>query len=272
MFIRKVMNLSNLSTITILLFLIIYVSKLAYNKERSDNVISFGESLDYDIEFLFLDVGKATIIVDKSAHEVDKKSCYKIEVKGWTSGVFSYFTKVKDRWVSYIDTQTNMPQKFFRDIHENTYKIKETTHFDHTIKEAKVEKFYKGSFSHHAYPIPSKTQDIISSYFFLRNLDLDNHKKGDIFFLNTFFEDTSYTVRVRYLKDEILKTKIGSIDCIVLSPIMPKNRLFNGENSINLWISKDANRLPLKIKANLFIGSATIELVDYKNLKYPIEK
>ncbi|MFN9501465.1 MAG: DUF3108 domain-containing protein [Chryseotalea sp.] len=46
--------------------------------------------------------------------------------------------------------------------------------------------------------------------------------------------------------------------------------MFDGENSITAWFSDDKNRIPLKIDAAMFIGSAGVELTDYGNLKHPL--
>jgi hypothetical protein len=51
---------------------------------------------------------------------------------------------------------------------------------------------------------------------------------------------------------------------------MPDNKLFAGENSITTWFSDDKNRIPLKVSANMFIGSAGVELISYKGLRNPV--
>jgi len=37
-----------------------------------------------------------------------------------------------------------------------------------------------------------------------------------------------------------------------------------------MWISDDQNRIPLKIEAELLLGSLDMDIEDYQNLKYPI--
>jgi hypothetical protein len=48
---------------------------------------------------------------------------------------------------------------------------------------------------------------------------------------------------------------------------MPANSLFDGENSIACWISDDLNRIPVKIQAKMFIGSAGLELSSFRGLR-----
>jgi hypothetical protein len=46
--------------------------------------------------------------------------------------------------------------------------------------------------------------------------------------------------------------------------------IFDGENSITAWFSDDKNRIPVKISAEMFIGSAGVELTDVSGLKNPL--
>jgi hypothetical protein len=51
---------------------------------------------------------------------------------------------------------------------------------------------------------------------------------------------------------------------------MPANKLFDGENSITAYFSDDKNRIPIKIDAEMFIGSAGVELTEVTGLKNPL--
>jgi hypothetical protein len=37
-----------------------------------------------------------------------------------------------------------------------------------------------------------------------------------------------------------------------------------------MWISNDSNRIPLKVEAELLLGSVDLDMVGYESLKYPI--
>jgi hypothetical protein len=51
---------------------------------------------------------------------------------------------------------------------------------------------------------------------------------------------------------------------------MPQNKVFDGENSITAYFSDDKNRIPVKIDAEMFIGSAGVELTSYEGLRNPL--
>jgi Protein of unknown function (DUF3108) len=52
-----------------------------------------------------------------------------------------------------------------------------------------------------------------------------------------------------------------------LIPVMPDNKIFDGENSITCWISDDQNKIPVRIQAKMFIGSTGVELVSFSGLR-----
>ncbi|HRG80458.1 MAG TPA: DUF3108 domain-containing protein, partial [Cyclobacteriaceae bacterium] len=110
-------------------------------------------------------------------------------------------------------------------------------------------------------------RDMVAGFLYLWVIDLAKHKVGDTLAVSGFFEDTPYNMKIMYQGRENVSTKIGKVPCHKLVPVMPDNKLFDGENSITCWISADDNRIPIKIQAKMFIGSTGIELVGFKGLR-----
>nr|HAD49772.1 DUF3108 domain-containing protein [Algoriphagus sp.] len=52
------------------------------------------------------------------------------------------------------------------------------------------------------------------------------------------------------------------------SPQLPKNNLFRGEYPVKVWVTQDQNKIPVKIKANLFLGSINLDIKSAKGLRY----
>ena len=77
-------------------------------------------------------------------------------------------------------------------------------------------------------------------------------------------------MRIVYKGKKAIKTRIGKVRTLVFKPVMPKYKLFDGENSITAYFSDDKNRIPVKIDAEMFIGSAGVELTDYTGLRNPL--
>lgn len=229
-----------------------------------------GEVLKYRIHYGFINAAKAEMVIADKLHMMSGRPCYKVDVYGQTVGFFDLFGKVNDNWGSYIDTAAIIPHKFYRNIEEGRYRKYESVDFDHYKHNATMvllDKHTKKPKEVKEFSVPNNVQDIVSGYYFLRTVNYDELKPGDIVSLNAFFDEEIYDFKVRFLRHEKLKTKMGKINSIVLAPIMPENELFDGENSLQVWISDDKNKIPLKIRAELFIGALEIDIESYENTR-----
>lgn len=231
-----------------------------------------GETYEYICHYGLINAGKAIVKMDNILHTVEKKTCYKVDVEGKTVGLFALGMKVNDLWRSFIDTSEIIPHKAYRNIVENSYKLEETSYFSHQSKTVRVVAQEGQKKKDHTFPIADFTQDIISGYYYLRTLDFQNIKEGTIITMPAFFENKSYDFKIRYLGLKKASTKFGKVLCYEMAPIMPDNQMFSGENSIRFWVSADANRVPIKVKASMFIGAIEVDLVKYSGTKEPIKK
>jgi hypothetical protein len=235
--------------------------------------INYGpkEVFEFRVHYGFITAGEAKIEVSDQMYYVNKKICYKATCTGRSSGSFDLVLRIRDTWVTYIDTTTKISQKSTRDIEEGKYKLKEVVQFNYAAKKAIVDWENKSKKKgRDEFPIVTGMQDIVSGAYYLRTIDFDKIKVNDIIELDAFFENKIFHMKIRYKGKEQIKTDYGRINALRLAPIMPDNGLFEGENSIRLWLSDDKNKLPLKIQADMFVGAVEVDLKAYRNLKYPI--
>ena len=47
--------------------------------------------------------------------------------------------------------------------------------------------------------------------------------------------------------------------------------VFKKDESLTMWITADKNRIPIKIKADIIVGSIRIDLESFSNLNNPFE-
>jgi hypothetical protein len=254
---------------------IVLMSAFAGEKKKDYIVLkntSFttGEVLDYRVNFGFFTVGKATTVIEKRIFTINARPCYKIDAYGETLGFVSWITKVKDQWGAYIDTAALVTHVSYRKIKEGSYRKDELISYDHDklSAEVKVMDQKTGIYGEpKIYPTPENVRDLVGGFMYLRVIDFARHRKGDTLTISGFFEDTSYKLKIIYDGKEKVNTRIGIIPCHKLVPVMPDNRLFDGENSITCWISDDGNRIPIKIQAKMFIGSTGVELIGFRGLR-----
>ncbi|MBA4054089.1 MAG: DUF3108 domain-containing protein, partial [Marivirga sp.] len=120
------------------------------------------------------------------------------------------------------------------------------------------------------YDAPAQVRDMIAGFLYLRNMDISNLKAGDTVSIKGFYEDEFYNLKIIYQGKETIRVKAGKIRTVVFKPVMPDNKVFDGENSVTAWFSDDKNRIPVKISTAMFIGNAGVELTDYSGLKNPL--
>ncbi len=237
-----------------------------------NNVFSQGENLTFRLHYGFITAGRATVNVTPKLFKINDKVCYKFDVNGKTTGMFRTMMEIKDRWISYVDTTTLMPELAYREIREAKYRLWETTTFEQGGDTIKVEykKKKKDDKTLKYFQSPTAIHDMVSGYFFLRNIDYSKMKIGERVGINAFLEDTVYPFEVVYRGKGIVKTEFGKVHAIKLTPDMPDNELFDGEDSIVIWLSDDKNRLPLKVSAKMFVGAVEMDIEEHEGVRYPI--
>lgn len=248
---------------------IIFLSHLHVCFAQKNSSFREGEELLFKVSYGFFDAAEARMVVQKKIVPFNDKPSYKIDVYGQTLGIFKLFY-VNDNWGSYVDTAYIIPHHSYRFIEEGRYKKNERVTFDHQNKQAVVKLFDRDDkevVETKQFPIPANVQDIVSGFYYLRTMDMKKFKKGDLITLTGFFDKEVYTIKMVYKRKEKIQTNIGTFDAYVLSPIIPKNKLFRGEQPVTVWVSDDRNKIPLKIKAKLVVGSLDMEIMDAKGLR-----
>lgn len=248
---------------------IIFLSYGSFGQAQKNSSFRQGEELLFKVSYGFFDAAEARMIVQPQVVPFNNRPTYKIDVFGQTLGVFKLF-KVNDNWGSYVDTAQMIPHQSYRHIEEGRYRKHEKITFDHQKKKAFVKLFdreNKDLVESKEYQIPAEVQDIVSGFYFLRTMDMKKFKQGDVITLTGFFDKEVYTIKMVYEKKEKVETNIGIFNAYVLSPIIPKNKLFRGEQPVTVWVSDDQNKIPLRIKAKLMIGSLDMEIMDAKGLR-----
>lgn len=224
-----------------------------------------GETLRYRVHYGFINAAEATVETSGRLERVHERPCYQASVSGRTTGSFDYFLRVRDKWSSYIDTASILPLRAIREIAEKSYRKKETVEFDHVHDLAEVLDHKKNRRT--TVKIPNNAQDLVSGFYFLRTVNYDRLKPGDVVKVPGFLEGDSYVLEVTFKGREITETKAGNIRTIKLTPKMPANKLFQGENAISVYLSDDKNKIPVLFKAEMFVGSIKVDMYRAEGLK-----
>lgn len=225
-----------------------------------------GEWLKYRMSYSnFLNAGFATLEVKQTKNE--GLEAFHVKGFGETTGVISWFFKVKDDYQTYFYKETIQPYRFIRKINEGGYTKDKEILFNNTSNTATVKDYKKNT--EETYPISGNIQDMLSAMYYLRNQNLNNLSAGNSLELNLFFDQQTYTFKLIFIGKETIKTKFGEINSLVFKPLVQSGRVFKEEESVTIWISDDQNKIPLRIKASLAVGSLRADLDEFKGLAHP---
>ncbi|MGY0391438.1 DUF3108 domain-containing protein [Bizionia sp. KMM 8389] len=236
---------------------------------QNDNAFGAGEWFRFEMSYSgWMKAGEATLTVNSALYK--DRPVFHVIGKGWTTGAVSWFFKVEDRYESYIDKQLTVPYKFIRNIDEGGHTKNIEIEFDQDQNKAYVNNIKRNKKS--VIDTKPNIQDMVSTFYYLRNnLHIDNLKINDEVAVNMFFDEENYGFKLRYLGQEVLDTKFGKVQTLKFRPYVMAGRVFKEEESLTLWVSNDKNRIPLRIQANLAVGSLRADLDAFKGLKHPFK-
>ena len=226
-------------------------------------VISYGpgEYLEYSLSYGFIKGGKGVLSVKDTV--LNGQRVNQVVARGETVGIADAVFSVKDRYESFIIPESDLPIKSVRSIKEGRYRYYDEVTYNHDSLYVKSK--LKGT-----HPVPSRIQDILSAFYYARNFSFnDNLKEGEMIEIMTYFSNEIYPLRIRYRGKEDVKTKFGTVQCYLFSPVTEAGRAFVTEDDMHIWISRDNNHIPVRIQFDLKVGSFNCELETYKNLKNP---
>jgi hypothetical protein len=238
------------------------------NSQEKSVAFKSGEWLSYKMSYSgFLRAG--TAILEVNEKDLKGKKVFHTKGTGWTSGPVKWFFSVDDKYESYFDKDTVKPYLFKRKIDEGGYKKHRITSFNHVSNRAYTQDFTLQKDTSVAF---FNVQDMLSSFYYLRNRDVKSMKKGEEIAIDMFMDSQVYPFKLRFLGREVLKTKFGKVKTMIFQPLVQSGRVFKTQESVKLWITDDANKIPIKMKADLSVGSLRAELEHYKGLANPFIK
>ena len=243
----------------IILILLVLTCSLSY----SQKAFKVGERLKYRLSYSsFLTAGYATMEIKKARKS--NRDAFHVVGKGRTTGMISWFFKVKDRYETKFYKDNLLPYHFIRKIDEGGYTKDKEIFFDHKANKALVIDHEKNK--QKTFNVNKGVQDMLSALYYMRNKDISKFKPGDQITITLFFDEESTPMKLKFLGREVVKTKFGKIKTAKFRPLVQAGRVFKEEESVTVWVSDDKNKIPIKIKASLAVGSLRADINSYKGL------
>ena len=236
-------------------------------RKVENSAFAEGERLKYRLHYGWINAGVAELEIQEESVKVNGRECLHVVGTGESISSFDIFYKVRDKYQTFLDKESILPQRFIRDVDEDGFIIKRDIDFDHLDQSATCA--FDNSDT--VYDLPYGIQDMLSSFYYARCLiDFENINIGDYYSVPVFMDYEIYPLHVKFLRKEVVKTRLGKFNCLVFQPAVQEGRIFNDEEDLTIYISDDANKIPIMVKADILVGSIKLSLTDYDKLKNPL--
>lgn len=212
------------------------------------------EKMTFNLKFGFVKGGEAEMTIKDTVFNGQKAISYYILAK--TTGLAQTLYGVNDYYETIVDAQTRLPLKAIRSVQEGTYQHYNETLFYHDAdsiqsKEAGWSK------------APDNLLDIVSVFFyFIYKNPFENLQPGDAVTYPTYHADKISDIRIKFLRNEIVKTEIGSINCYVLNPTIDKGKVLKRAEGVRFYLSS-AKKLPVLISFDMRVGDLKAVITSY---------
>ena len=211
-----------------------------------------GEKLVYAVQYGIINAGEATLEVRNIAI-IDSTPCYYIVSNARTNDVFSVFYKVRDRYVSLMDTTELVSLRYEKHLREGKYKNDRKVVFD--------QKRHIAHYEDKEIPIPPRTQDVLSSMYYMRTLPLG---VGHQVAIANNTDGKNYPLVVKVLGEERVTVEAGTFDCLVVEPFLRYPGIFQQKGRVKVWVTNDKYKIPVLVKSKVIIGEVSAVLKEYR--------
>lgn len=215
---------------------------------------SVGEQLEFSVNWTVGNIGTAWMHV-VAVDSFGSNQVFRIEAGANSNKTIDLFYPVRDRFVSLIDTEEFFPHKFIK--HQKEGKHEEYHEFIFLQDELIRFDLVKGD----TVDIVYQQQDELSIFYYFRTLDL---QVGRGLLLENFVDKQGNPLKVAVVRTEWVEVPAGRFFCYVVEPYIKSGGLFKHKGNLQIWITADRNRIPVKVASNLDIGKILVLLESYK--------
>jgi hypothetical protein len=254
----------------ILYILLPFINLFAYNDtnlcNQTNTSFNAGEKIHYVIYYnvmgMYVNAGNADFTALASVF--NGNSTYTLTATGNSNSKYDWIFKVRDKYESIVDSKTLLPYQFVRQINEGSFHTRETISFNQQAKVATT------STAPGVFNTADCTYDVISAIYAARNINFASSQKNDKINLSFFLDKTLYPSYFKYLGRYQMTTQYGTFNVIKLAPLLVKGTVFDGGEKMAVWVTDDANHIPVRIETPLVVGSIKVDMLSFENLRYPL--
>lgn len=236
-------------------------------------VLREGEHLTFEVTWMGLKAGLATL-ESRGLTSLNGRPAYQLVTTARSSPFVSKFYPVADRSESFLGVDPLRSLWFGKHLREGRYRHDSQTVFDHAAGQALYRYFdfsgvpkeitslteaeRYGRYVQQELPLAASALDELSVLYYVRTLPLQT---GQIYRAHVFASRKSWDLEVRTLRREVLDTAIGRRETLVVEPLLAFEGIFQQKGRMVVWLTNDAERVPVQMKSEIKVGSFVSTLV-----------
>ncbi len=225
--------------------------------------------LHYNWGVINSDVGTATVRLSET--DYNGIPAFHCDVSGRTTRLYDLVFRVREQFDSWFTRDGLHPLKFTRDTHEGKYDALNTYIYDweRSVIHADVYSTSSGQ-RNLELPLDRCTYDLPALFFLARNMNMDVVTPEVRYPMTFAIDDDIYNVHFILHGRETIDVKgLGRINTIKFSARLLAGEVFRSDTDMTIYISDDANRLPVYFEAPLLVGKAAGRMTSYSSLAHP---
>src|ERR1700690_1361534 len=209
-----------------------------------------GETLTYDIPWSNIGTAGTATMETKEGTLPDGKQVLMFIVTTHSAGLVDTFYRVNDKLESVFDPGIMQSLKFSLDETHGKRKRSRKLVFNHANKTAisRVNDDPPETLA-----IPDKTQDALSSLYYLRTRD--DFIVGKPIIIQVHDSGKNWSVEVQTVGREKVTTPAGKFATIKVRTFPKYEGVFMNKGEIFIWLTDDSRKIPVLMKSTIAIGS-----------------
>lgn len=233
-----------------------------------------GEVLRYEIKYNWGPVWVNAGYVNFEAKQAKYagKPAFHLSASGKSLPSYDWIFKVDDTYQSIVDKENLQPYWFSQNTYEGGYATRNTYLYDYQQKKLFTDTWNsKHGARKDTFLLNKCILDVVSLCYTFRNFDLAPYKVKDTIPFWGAIDNEVFSLYARYLGKVNLTLADGTrYRCIKLSGMLVEGTIFKGGEDIFVYLTDDANRVPVLVDAKILVGSVKAIFTEATGLRNPV--
>lgn len=236
--------------------------------QTTNKTIGENEKLVYTVSYNMsgLLTNLAQVTMESTRINTEKSNYLRLKCNATTYSKWDSFFKIRDVYEAYVNPSNLKPYLYKRDINEGGYTKTEKYVYSYKNKSIKATMARKKNAPDTKnLKMQSNTYDVVSTLYHIRNMDIEKAPAGTNQKVTVLFDRKPQTAYLKLLGKETINTKtMGNKECY---KIAVNNNTLKGTNKNIVYLTADANKIPVLIKFSIPAGTGQLTLTQSSGLK-----